>query len=354
VISRVADSCFWLTRYLERVDGLARLLDVNHSFQLDVNLPAAERWRPIVVVMGAEEQFLGRIGASAIDDGEIVQDYLTWHAEEPCSIACSLRWARENARTIRETMSNELWEAINDHWLWMKGKEARRLFQRDRHAFYENLSRQCMLIHGICYSTMLHEDPFVFMKLGRAVERVGQTARILDVRHHALGPTEEEEEDTVEAAQWLAILRSCSAFEPFFKRAANVLSGETVAGFLLFDETFPRSVRHNLDRCRGLLLRLRSQEPPGTRRASWERLERFRGEIAQMHVEDVLHLGIHRTLTWIVDTVAELCDAIHDDYLDPPLPLLRQRARKQSQGQAQGGAGQSQSQSQGEASAPAP
>jgi uncharacterized alpha-E superfamily protein len=327
VISRVADSCFWLTRYLERVDTLARLLEVNQAFQLDADLPSAERWRPLVVVSGAEESFSERVGADAIDDAEAVQDYLTWDEEETASIHSSLRWARENARTIRETMSREMWEAINDLWLWLRDRSARRLYQKNRTAFYERLSNQCMLFHGICYSTMLHEEPFVFMKLGRAVERVGQTARILDVKHHALGDAPGERETTADAAQWLAILRSCSAFEPFLKRGADLLSGPSVARFLIFDRPFPRSVLHNLDRTRGLLTRLRAEEPRGTPRRSWDVLERLRGQLMQMEIEDVLEWGIHKTLTWIVDTNGELCEALHKDYLDPPLEVLRHRAR---------------------------
>jgi uncharacterized alpha-E superfamily protein len=157
------------------------------------------------------------------------------------------------------------------------------------------------------------------------------------VKHHALGDRPGERETTVDAAQWLAILRSCSAFEPFFKRSAHVLSGPTVASFLIFDRTFPRSVLHNLDRARGLMMRLRVEDPPGSTPRSWEVLERFRGELIQMDIEDVHHRGIHEVLTWIVDTTAALCGAIHDDYLDPPIGALRWRARRlQRQVQAHG------------------
>ncbi len=327
MISRVADSCFWIARYIERVDTLARLLEVNNTFQLDVSLPASERWRPLIIVSGGEEDFLERIGEKAIDDGEAVQEYLAWDPDHPSSILASLRWARENARTVREVLSVEMWESINDAWLWIKNRSARRLYQKERDAFYQHLSRQCMLFHGICYSTMLHEEPFVFMKLGRAVERIGQTARVLDVKHHSLGDKPREDETALDAAQWLAILRSCSAFDPFFKKAENVLGGPAVAGFLIFDRTFPRAVLHNLDRARGLMTRLLEGDPPSMRRASWDHLERFRGTLLQMTPADVQRLGIHEVLTWIVDETAKLCDDIHDDYLDPPVDQLRASAR---------------------------
>jgi uncharacterized alpha-E superfamily protein len=182
---------------------------------------------------------------------------------------------------------------------------------------------------------MLHEEPFVFMKLGRAVERVGQTARILDVKYHSLGDTPFERETADDAAVWLAILRSCSAFEPFFKRAANSLTGPKVLSFLLFDDSFPRSVVHNLVRARGLMMRGLVTGPKDTQRRSWQLLERLHGELVQMNIDDVLGLGIHKVLSWIVDSQAELCSAIHDDYLDPPthtsLDTTKPAASSQSQ-----------------------
>lgn len=319
MISRVADSCFWITRYLERVDTMARLLGVSAEFHLDSGDDVIEHWKPLVIVAGAEAAYVERVGAELIDDAERVQEYLTWDREQPVSIHSSVWAARENARYIREVMSLEMWEQINDLWLWLNERSTRRLYDRDRDSFYDHLSKQCMLFHGIAYSTMLHEEPFVFMKLGRAVERVGQTARILDVKHHSLGDTPRERENTEDAAAWLAILRSCYAFEPFFKRAANSLTGPNVLGFLLFEESFPRSVVHNLDRARGLMMRGLIEEPKDLQRRSWRLLDRFRGELMQMDVENVLDVGIHKVLTWVVDSQAELCATIHDDYLDPAI-----------------------------------
>ena len=345
MISRVADSCFWITRYLERVDTLARLLGVYAAFDLDAESDAHERWHSLVVVAGAEADFLSRVGSDKIDDGEAVQEFLTWDPDQPSSILASLGWARENARTIREVISLETWEVTNELWLWLRGRDAKRLYDRDRDAFYDHLSKQCMLFHGICYSTMLHEDPFLFMKLGRAVERIGQTARVLDAKHHSLGDTPRDRETADDAAEWLAILRSCSAFEPFFKHAANVLSGPTVARFLLFEESFPRSVVHNVERTRGLLARLRADDPAELERPAWQVLEGFRTALLGLDIEDVQRRGIHETLTWIVGETAGLCNAIHEDFLDPSDATLRARARvAAARGSEAAGASQSQRQ----------
>ena len=149
MISRVASSCFWLNRHIERVEVLARMLDVNLAFQLDVDLAEADRWRPLVIVGGQEQDFLARTAPALYDDAEEVQHYLTWDEEVPISLVSSLRWARENARTIRETISLEMFETLNDLWVWLGERSARRLYEDDRHAFYLRLRNQCLLFHGI-------------------------------------------------------------------------------------------------------------------------------------------------------------------------------------------------------------
>ena len=317
MISRVAESCFWLNRYVERVEVLARMLGVNVAFQLDVDIERAECWRPLVVVTGQEADFLKRVEEADADDSERVQEYLTWSEDNPSSLRSSLWSARENARTIRETISLEMWETLNDLWVWLGEREAKRLYDRDRTAFYLRLRNQCLLFHGVAQATMLHEDPFEFMRLGTAIERVGQTARILDVKHHSVGPTQEVEETPAEIAQWLAILRFCSGVEPFLKRRTAVPSGAAVAEFLLFDRAFARSVLHNLDRT-GNFLRLvvpRGESAIGAR--SRALLAETRAHVASMTIESVLEEGLHETLTWIVGVTAELSDVIHDEFFDP-------------------------------------
>lgn len=323
MISRVAHGCFWLARYLERVDTLARLLDVHHDLHIDAGIASERRWRPLVLVTGQQDDFLDRVGEDSLDDGEAVQRYLTWETGHPSSLYSAVLRARENARNVREIMSLEAWEAINDLWLWMTGPASRRTYQRNRSAFYERLVQSTVLFHGLSYATMLHDEPFSFMKLGRSVERAGQTARILDV-HCECDPAPAG--GSADAARWLAILRSCCAYDPFF-RSARQLGGSAVTEFLLFDRTFPRSVLYNLDETRGLLFALRRDDPVGLPRRSRTALERVRGELLQMDLGDVERRGLHATLTWIVEATARLCDAVHDDYLDPPVAWLRHCVR---------------------------
>lgn len=319
MISRVAESCFWLNRYVERVEILSRMLGVNLAFQLDVDLADAQRWRPLVVVVGQEEDFLKRVEASEADDAEQVQEYLTWNEDNPSSLFSSVRAARDNARTIRETISLEMWETLNDLWVWLGEREARRLYESDRQGFYLRIRNQCLLFHGIAQCTMLHENPFEFMRLGTAIERAGQTARILDVHHHSVGAVVEgrAEESPSEIAQWLAILRFCSGVEPFLKRRTAAPSGKLVAEFLLFEEAFARSVVHNLKRTANFLALVSPEESPAIGEPSRTFVAKTLKRLDEMTIATVLEEGLHEELTWIVGTTAELTNLIGSDFFHP-------------------------------------
>lgn len=336
MISRVAESCFWLNRYLERVEFQSRMLGVNLAFQLDIAIADTERWRPLVVVTGQSEDFLERTDASKLDDPETVQEYLTWSDDNPESLRSSLRFARANARTIRETISLEMWEVLNDLWVWLDEPAARRLYRSDRQAFYLKLRNQCLLFHGIAQATMLHEDPFEFMRLGTALERAGQTTRVLDIKHHSIGPTESAVESPLEAAQWIATLRFCSGVEPFVKRADRILSGRSVADFLLFDRTFPRSVLHNLLRAQNFLGLVRPSRDSSVGAHTEALLSETLDELQALDIDTVLERGLHEMLTRLVETTARICGSLHTDFFDPVIPSAsgtpgHSRAQSQSQ-----------------------
>ena len=314
MISRVAESCFWLERYIERCDSTARLLEVNLHLLLDVRLPAAERWHPLLIAAGEEERFYRLYGRRAVRDDEFVQNYLSWDEANPASILSAGRWARENARVIRETLSLEAWETINAFWLWLSSGPGKRLYQRDRAGFYAKIKHHILLIRAVCQDTMLHERPFDFLRLGMALERAGQTARMLDVKYLQMGPARSGSwESADELTLWLAVLRSSDATEAFFKRGYP-LEGESVARFLIFDPAHPRAIRHNLDRCWNFLRRVRPVRGRGYRSARL--LRALRRKLPEGGVEDVLEQGIHPFLTEIVDGVSEVGEALNSDFFD--------------------------------------
>jgi uncharacterized alpha-E superfamily protein len=325
VISRVAESCFWLHRYVERADNTARLLRVNRAFVLDVSLPDDRRWWPVLVVSGEQHRFPELFGREAALDDELVQEYMTWNERNPASIAASVRWARENARTIRETISLEMWNALNELWHWLRGGAGRRRYATDRDAFYRHIQDASALFQGSCHTTMLHEEPFDFMRIGMLLERAGQTARIVDVKHHALGPTEPGRTETAaEAAEWMALLRSVSAAEPFFKVMPRTPNGRSVVGFIVLEQRFPRSVLHCLDRSLNFAQRIERATGAQPRRST-ALLRALRDGVAERTGEGLFEIGVHDELTRIVDATARVCEALHADYFDPsfaPAPRI--------------------------------
>src|ERR1700755_1639615 len=149
MISRVAEQCFWMARYLERAENTARVLEVNQTLLLDFHVPVEPQWKPVLIITGTHD-YEGDTG------GESVQGYMTWDEETPFSIVSSLAWARENARIIREVISAEMWERINYYHLWIKGDDGRAVYDANRHEFYAQVRRINQLVHGIADTTMSH------------------------------------------------------------------------------------------------------------------------------------------------------------------------------------------------------
>ncbi|MEL6339937.1 MAG: alpha-E domain-containing protein [Myxococcota bacterium] len=315
MISRVAESCFWLTRYLERADNVARLLRVNRALVLDAELG----WMPLIVVVGEKDRYEALFDDA---DGEHVQNYLTWDERSPVSIMSSIRWMRENARMIREVMSLESWQCANRFWTWLCSDGARARYHDDTHEFYARVTSLSVEMQGWTQNTMMHDRPLDFMSLGRSLERASQTARTLDVKYHMLGATKSDRLETpLELAEWVALLNSCSAAEPFFKRKNDTPRGPRVAEFLLFDADLPRSIRHCVAHARELLLRIRKPLPDGIGDESLYRLLELHEHLEKGSIETVLQRGIHEELTFVVDSISEICNQVHFDYFDPqPAP----------------------------------
>ena len=223
MISRVADHCFWLGRYLERAESSSRVLRVTFALSLDGMLPAVQVWGSAVTVSGEDDSFGRRFEASRRTDGELVQEFLTWDTEVPASQLRSGRAARENARSIREVVSLEAWEAINELHVWVHGQSARLEYQTRRDAFYRHVRASTQLVLGTLEHTMLHDNALDFIMLGGLLERVGQTARILDVHHHAL--TQLPANLVREESLWLSLLREPNAFQSVCCFADNVAEG---------------------------------------------------------------------------------------------------------------------------------
>ena len=307
MISRVADHLFWLGRYLERAESAARVGLVTRNLALDGELDPRSAWQPAVIVSGEEEAFRARHGDDAFADGEKVQHWLTWEETNLSSLRRTVAAARDNARSIREVLSLETWEAVNELFLWMEGA-GRATYREDRHGFYRNIRQASQLSLGVIHGTMLHDDAFDFILLGVMLERAGQTSRILDVHHHALANLLQAHQ-AVEVSLWLALLRACSGFEPFMKRFQGEPSAATVARFLVLDARFPRSVNHCLHVAGKKLSRVRSADADlrGHSLTRLRALESWVVDEARPHIDGG---RLHDLLTRVVDETHGICDEL--------------------------------------------
>ncbi|MEY4245683.1 MAG: hypothetical protein RLZZ245_3268 [Verrucomicrobiota bacterium] len=296
MLSRVANTLYWMVRYVERADNLARLIDVNQQLLLDFERLDSERlrgfWQPIILSTGDEEAF-----SDLYDDAgsEEVIRFLTDDRRNPNSIRSCIALARENARTVRDQLSDDLWEELNALYLFSRSDEAARLMDSDPPRYYENIRRSAVTFLGIAASTTSRNEAWQFMDLGRFLERADKTTRFLDVSRYL--PTTSESGDGVSPAvlHGTAILRSCGAMGAF-RSEQREITVRGVTEFLIFAKDFPRSVRYCIERVDAALHMI-----SGTARGSFSNdAEREAGRLlAELNfgsAEDVFALGLHEYL----------------------------------------------------------
>jgi uncharacterized alpha-E superfamily protein len=327
MISRVAEHCFWLSRYLERVENTARVLDVNQTLLLDFSVPAEQQWKPLLIISGIHDY-------ADHSNAEAVQHHLTWDADNPCSIASSLGYARENARIIREIISVDMWERINYAYLWMQGADAREQYEADRNGFYNQVRRINQGFFGIAEGTMSHGEAWDFFRLGKYLERACQTARILDVKYHILLPTTEQVNTPIDNAQWMAILKSCSGYEPFHQQRQSFEQGTAIADFLIFDPIFPRSVRRCLLYCQEATHKISGRKRHQPRNEAEEVLENLVDWLRLATIDDLVRAGLHESLTRVIDKIHDIGGAIGRTYFEfreeKVMQMLQGAKQKQS------------------------
>src|ERR1017187_3014573 len=242
MLSRVADSIYWMSRYIERAENVARFIDVNLNLMLDLPAGSTQQWWPLVDTTGDHEEFTRRYGAAT---QQSVMQFLTFDADNPNSILSCLRAARENARSVREIISSEMWEQLNKFYLMVTSAVASPEVLEDPHEFFNGVRMSSHLFAGVAEATMTHGEAWHFSRLGRMLERADKTSRILDVKYFILLPTIADVGTTVDDLQWAAVLRSASAFE-MYRKTHGRIGPRRVVEFLLLNAEFPRAIHHCL------------------------------------------------------------------------------------------------------------
>ena len=240
MLSRVANSIYWMSRYLERADSVARFIDVNLKLILDIALDRENaQWLPLIMASGDDEDFFNRY--KSVDQKRAVH-FLTFDTQNPNSILSCISNARENARTVREIIPTELWETINELYHFVHKYSKKR--QKDNLLpFYAEIKKSNNVACGLVTNAMLRDQALHFLRLGQMLERADKTARLLDVKYFLLLPSPEYVDSPYDAVEWGAVLRSVNAFQMYRKKFHQV-NYRDVTEFLVFDPYFPRSINY--------------------------------------------------------------------------------------------------------------
>lgn len=298
MLSRVAESVYWIARYIERAENVARCVDVSLQVALDAPGGMGAQWRPLVAAAGDETLFAERY-ADLVDSDTALRDatlhFLTFDTTSPNSILSCVSKARENARQVRGVLALEAWEHLNRFYHMLTSPDARRRASESPHDFYSSVRQASYLFDGILDMTLSRGEEWNFLKLGRYLERADQTSRILDVKYFILLPDTADVGSVVDDLLWTALLHSVSGHEMFRRRHGRILP-DKVADFLVLDREFPRAVLFCLLRAEEALLAI-SGTPLGSFRNSAEkRLSRLRSSLAYSTVEDIIARGLHEYL----------------------------------------------------------
>lgn len=319
MLSRTADHLFWMSRYTERAENTARMLDVNYQTSL---LPqstevAQAGWQGLLSISELKPAYAAKYDGDNINPSEVM-DFMVRDEKNPSSIISCLQNARENARAVRGSLTTEVWETQNQTYLevirLLRGRSAD--FKRDPAQFLEWVKFRSHLSRGVTLGTMLQDESFHFLRMGTFLERADNTARLVDVKFHAvetaLGGVNEKDQE-FDFYHWSAILRSVAGFEVYRKVYRDVIKPERVAELLILRSDMPRSLLGCLNEVMGNLAMLTSDPQSETLR----RAGKLRADLQYARIDDILTTGLHAFLTQFLDRVNEIGASISREFLVP-------------------------------------
>lgn len=343
MLSRVANSLYWMSRYLERADNTARLVDVNLQLLLDHVALDDEalvgNWLPIVESAGDEALF-----ASLYDRATAasVSEFLVFQAENPNSILGSISQARENARMVRDQITVEFWEELNRLYLFLGTPDARNLLNSSPVEFFQEIKASSLHLQGLVEATVPHNEGWHFMRTGKYIERADKTSRILDVRQATFPVCGAPPAATqAEALEWAAVLRSCSAWDAYKAVWGAEVQPALVAEFLLLSEDFPRSVRFSVEAL-NRSLRSISGIPDGRFSNDAEKLAgRLVAELQFGTAGEIFEFGLHRYIDVFQTKLNAIGEALFQAYIfqpffTPDTEQLHQQEEQQQQAREDG------------------
>ncbi|NIA67008.1 alpha-E domain-containing protein [Pelagibius litoralis] len=314
LLSRYAEAIYWMARYIERAENLARVLDVNETFSRDSR--GWQNWQSILQLYRDEERFFKNNERA---DADSVLYFYTLDQTNPTSIISVVNAARANARTLRPLISTEMWIQLNIFSNTLKSLKREELTEPRLARFCNTVKETCQTHTGITEGTFYRDEGWFFYQIGRCIERADQTTRLLDVKYHLLLPNDETVGSPFDVSQWNAVLRSAAGYHAFRRVYPSGLSQTEVAGFLLFHSQFPRSVKACIREIDDRLTELRSTYRLRGGGRALEELDELCAVLDDMTVQEVVNKGLHEFIDWIQIKLINIHSELGTAYFgDPP------------------------------------
>jgi uncharacterized alpha-E superfamily protein len=309
LLSRVASNLYWMSRYVERAENTARVLDVTWRMSLlvkEARLKDQEWFAPLNIT-GTLFPYSGRHNVVCARE---VLHFLGLDPENPTSIYACWKQARENARSVRGSITSEMWEVLNATWLEMQSMDEEKMESRGISMFFDWVKERGHLFRGVTLGTMHRDDAYEFTRLGTFVERADSTARILDVKYHVLLPSVKDVGGAVDYYQWSAVLRSVTAFEAYRKVYRDVITPLRLAELLILRDDIPRSLRFCLMQVCETLDKVQNSQSEETVRLAGQLL----AGLECGRISDIFAGGLHEYLTEFLDSMHDISRQIQSSF----------------------------------------
>ncbi|MBI4179990.1 alpha-E domain-containing protein [bacterium] len=313
MLSRVAEAIYWMSRHIERAENVARVIDVNFHLNLDLPLNRSDQWEPLVRITDDHPLFQERYDSAS---GRNVIRFLAFDTDNPNSIISCIEKARENARSVREVISSEMWEHMNTFYLNLKTLTDSGQAMAAPHQFFGDIKRSCHLFAGITDATLSHGEAWHFHRLGCLLERADKTARLVDVKYYILLPDISDVGSPFDNIQWSAVLKSASALEMYRKRWQRI-THERVADFLILDRDFPRAVHYCLLRAEYSIHEITDTSPGTFSNPAEKVMGQIRTRLDFTQIEEIVTGGLHEFLTDLKQGLFSAGESIQQTFFEP-------------------------------------
>jgi len=310
VLSRVADAIYWASRYVERAENVARFVEVNLNLMLETPIQRRPNWRPLVMTTGDHEHFERRHRDAT---PEAVAWFLTFDPAYPNSILSSLSLARDNARTVREIISREMWQELNEFYLMVKHQSREQFRLGEMGDFFRRVKLSGIHYEGVTNATLSRGEAWSFARLGRLLERGDKTSRILDVQYYLLSQGPSELGTAVDQVGWGALLNSASALQ-MYRQHHHETSPARVAKFLLLNRQFPRAISYCVSEAQLSLHAITGTPIKHCNHESERLLGRLQANLAYASIEDVMAEGLHEYIDKLQTSLNEIGGAIQTGF----------------------------------------